>query len=82
MSEFTASADEALLEEGATKQKTAEKKKPMSHQIMNVFLTCVGWTPLVILLAVTDQRAMVTGAAGKFLLLKYLARPRGSASRI
>ena len=79
MSEFTASAHEALLEEGVAKQKTAEKK-PMSHQIMNVFLTCLGWAPLVILLAVTDQRAMVTGAAGKFLLLKYLARPRGSAS--
>ena len=51
----------------------------MSHQIMNVFLTCLGWTPLVISLAVTAQRAMMTGAAGKSLLWKYLARPRGIA---
>ncbi|KAL7491793.1 hypothetical protein ACHAWT_001057 [Skeletonema menzelii] len=72
MSEFTASAHEALLhealfEEGVAKQKTAEKK-PMSNQIMSFLLTCLGWSPLVLSSAVKNQRAMVTGAAGAALL--------------
>ena len=79
MSEFTASAHEALLEEGVAKQKTAEKK-PMSHQIMSFFLTCLGWSPLVLSLAVKNQRAMVTGAAGKFVLIEISDKTDGSAS--
>mmetsp|Transcript_23700 Transcript_23700/g.40346 ORF Transcript_23700/g.40346 Transcript_23700/m.40346 type:complete len:257 (-) Transcript_23700:121-891(-) len=66
MSEFTASAHEALLEEGVAKQKTAEKK-PMGHQIFKFFLTCLGWSPLVLSLAVKNPRAMLTGAAGAAL---------------
>ena len=83
MSEFTASAHEALLheallEEGVAKQKTAEKK-PMSHQIMSFFFTCLGWSPLVLSLAVKNQRAMVTGAAGKFVLIQISGKTDGSA---
>mmetsp|Transcript_3930 Transcript_3930/g.6807 ORF Transcript_3930/g.6807 Transcript_3930/m.6807 type:complete len:257 (-) Transcript_3930:1467-2237(-) len=66
MSEFTASAHEALLEEGVAKQKTAEKKS-MSHQIFSIFLFCLGWSPLVLSLAIKNPRAMVTGAAGAAL---------------
>ena len=71
MSEFTASAHEALLEEGVAKQKTAEKKS-MSHQIFSIFLFCLGWSPLVLVLAVKNPLAMVTGAAGKFSLTSLI----------
>jgi len=68
MSGFTASANEALLEEGAAKQTAAGKKTSTLHKIMHLFITVVGWSPLVIFLTVPSKRIAMAGAAGKLAL--------------
>lgn len=82
MSGFTASATEALLEEGAAKQAAAGKETSMMHKIMILFMTAIGWSPLIIFLTVPSPRIAVAGAAGKLALYISLSKVKTMRSSL
>jgi len=62
----TTAEDDLSLEEALISKATTEKKS-IIHEVMTFAMTCLGWSPLVVILSVSDKRIALTASAGKFV---------------